>query len=100
ANATADLGGILFTNMCAPFGFPRPSSSENWSACGITQAAITRPADDFLAFCNTFGIHMGETDSDVTSGRTIGGTPALYMDGHAKFQPINIGGFLKFICDP
>jgi prepilin-type N-terminal cleavage/methylation domain-containing protein len=100
AGATADLGGILFTGLCAPYGCPIPSSSANWSACGINQAALTRPADDFLAFCNTFGIHMGEVDSDVTSGRKIGGTPTLYMDGHAKFQPINIGGFLKFICDP
>jgi prepilin-type N-terminal cleavage/methylation domain-containing protein len=97
---TADIGGILWQNQCAPFGFPTPASSANWSACGISAAAINRPADDFLIFCNTFGIHAGESDSAVTSGQRIGGTPTVYMDGHAKFQPITVGGFLKFICDP
>jgi len=24
----------------------------------------------------------------------------VYMDGHAKFQPITIGGFLNWICNP
>jgi len=98
--ATAELGGTLFLGQCASFGYPAPTSSRGWSACGINAAAVTRPADDFLAFCNTFGIHMGERDQEVTSGRRIGGTPTVFMDGHAKFQPINLGGFLKFICDP
>jgi prepilin-type N-terminal cleavage/methylation domain-containing protein len=102
ANRTADLGGLLFTNACAPYGFPTPNppSSANWSACGISAAALARPADDFMVFCNTFGAHAGETDSAVTSGQKVGGTPTVYMDGHAKFQPINVGGFYKFICDP
>jgi prepilin-type N-terminal cleavage/methylation domain-containing protein len=99
---TADLGGILFGGQCAAAGFPPPSptNSANWSACGINAAALNRPADDFLVFCNTFGVHQGEQDSAVTSGRSVGGTPTVYMDGHAKFQPINLGGFIKFICDP
>jgi prepilin-type N-terminal cleavage/methylation domain-containing protein len=100
ANRAADLAGFLFTGQCAPLGFPIPASSANWSACGISAAAINRPADDFLAFCNTFGIHYGSTDSQVTGGQAVGGTPVVYMDGHAKFQPIDRGGFVKFICDP
>lgn len=100
ANRTADLGGLLFTGQCAPVGYAPPASSAFWSACGISQAAISQPADDFLVFCNTFGTHQGEQDSAVTSGQKVGGTPTLYMDGHAKFTPIALGGFLKFICDP
>ena len=101
-NAAADLAQILFGNLCAPLGYPRPNppSSANWSACGISAAAVNRPADDFLAFCNSFGVHYGAKDADVTAGRAIGGTPTVYMDGHAKFQPIEMNGFLKFICDP
>jgi prepilin-type N-terminal cleavage/methylation domain-containing protein len=100
ANRTADLGGLLFTGGCTAVGFPPPTSSANWSACGISAAAINKPADDFLVFCNTFGAHHGETDARVTSGQAIGGTPTVFMDGHAKFTPINLGGFYKFICDP
>jgi prepilin-type N-terminal cleavage/methylation domain-containing protein len=102
AGRTADLGAVLFTGQCTSVGFPPPApvNSANWSACGISAAAVNRPADDFLAFCNSFGVHMGESDQAVTSGQRIGGTPTVYMDGHAKFQPINLGGFLKFICDP
>lgn len=100
ANRTADLGAILFTNQCAALGYPTPTSSAGWSACGIAMAAINTPADDYLIFCNTFGVHYGESDSNVTSGKAIGGTPTVYMDGHAKFRPIDVNGFLKFICDP
>ena len=43
---------------------------------------------------------MGVTNAQVQTGGAVGGTPTVYMDGHAKFQPINLGGFLKFICNP
>jgi prepilin-type N-terminal cleavage/methylation domain-containing protein len=92
----ADLAGFLAQGYCGvPF-----TTSVGWTACGASLASVNRPADDFLVFCNTFGIHAGETDSNVTSGKAIGGTPTVYMDGHAKFQPIDVGGFVKFICDP
>jgi prepilin-type N-terminal cleavage/methylation domain-containing protein len=100
AGKTADLGGVLFSGQCASVGFPPPTSTAGWSACGISMAAINRPADDFLVFCNTFGIHMGEQDNAVTSGQKVGGTPTMFMDGHAKFTPLPLGGFIKFICDP
>jgi prepilin-type N-terminal cleavage/methylation domain-containing protein len=92
----ADMVDILAAGYCkVPF-----TTSVGWTACGASMASTARPADHFLVFCNTFGAHAGETDSNVTSGKSVGGTPTVYMDGHAKFQPIDLGGFIKFICDP
>lgn len=97
---TADIGAVLF-GLVPPLNCtPRGTTAVGWTACGASQASCTAPADDFLIFCNSFGAHHGERDQDVTSGLKVGGTPTVYMDGHAKFQPIDIGGFIKFICDP
>jgi prepilin-type N-terminal cleavage/methylation domain-containing protein len=97
----AELAGIIF-GLIPGFSCPQgvQTSSRGWSACGASQASITKPAEDMLAFCNSWGAHYGARDSDVTAGRALGGTPVVYMDGHAKFQPIDIGGFMKFICNP
>jgi hypothetical protein len=97
----AELAAVIFglvPGVVCPQGVQ--TSSVGWSACGVSQASITKPAEDFLLFCNSWGAHYGATDADVTAGRATGGTPVAYMDGHAKFQPIDIGGFLRFICNP
>jgi hypothetical protein len=98
--AGADLAGIVAQGLCRTIPNQTTTNAVGYTACGAHQASLTQPADDFLVFCNTFGTHMGETDSAVTSGQKVGGTPVVYMDGHAKFQPIDLGGFLKFICNP
>jgi prepilin-type N-terminal cleavage/methylation domain-containing protein len=79
---------------------PTGTTSVGWTACGASMASVAAPADDFLVFCNSFGVHYGVKDSDVTSGKAIGGTPVAYMDGHASFKPINMGGFIQFMCNP
>ncbi|MFN4179731.1 MAG: type II secretion system protein [Armatimonadota bacterium] len=97
----AELAAVIFgliSGVVCPQGVQ--TSSVGWSACGASQASITKPAEDMLLFCNSWGAHYGATDADVTAGRATGGTPVVYMDGHAKFQPIDIGGFLRFICNP
>ncbi|MEZ8220161.1 prepilin-type N-terminal cleavage/methylation domain-containing protein [Candidatus Fervidibacteria bacterium JGI MDM2 JNZ-1-D12] len=97
----AELAAVIFglvSGVVCPQGVQ--TSSVGWSACGASQASITKPAEDMLLFCNSWGAHYGATDADVTAGRATGGTPVTYMDGHAKFQPIDIGGFLRFICNP
>lgn len=97
----AELAAVIFglvPGVVCPQGVQ--TSSSGWSACGASQASITKPAEDMLLFCNSWGAHYGATDADVTAGRATGGTPVTYMDGHAKFQPIDIGGFLRFICNP
>ncbi|MBM3457830.1 MAG: prepilin-type N-terminal cleavage/methylation domain-containing protein [Armatimonadetes bacterium] len=98
--AGADLVGFLQLGICRPIPNLVTNTSIGWTACGASLATLNQPTDDFLVFCNTFGIHHGETDSAVTSGQRVGGTPVVYMDGHAKFQPIDLGGFIKFICNP
>ncbi len=100
----AELAAVLFglapPLTCASLGVPNGGSAVNWTACGAQLASLSAPADDFIVFCNSFGVHYGESDNAVTSGQKIGGTPAVFFDGHAKFVPINIGGFLKFMCNP
>ncbi|MGQ9520823.1 MAG: prepilin-type N-terminal cleavage/methylation domain-containing protein [Candidatus Fervidibacter sp.] len=95
----AELAGVIFglAGYVCPQGVQ--TSSVGWSACGAHQATVVKPAEDFLIFCNSFGAHYGATDADVIAGRATGGTPVVYMDGHAKFQPIDAGGFLRFICN-
>jgi prepilin-type N-terminal cleavage/methylation domain-containing protein len=98
----AEFAAIIYALIGPQFTCPqgRQTTSVGWTACGASLASVTKPAEDFLAFCNSFGFHYGVRDQDVTAGRALGGTPVVYMDGHAKFQPIDIGGFLKFICNP
>ncbi len=97
--AGADLVTIVRSGYCRTLGM-NPTSMVGWTACGASMASIATPSSDYLAFCNSFGAHHGESDAAVTSGQKIGGTPVVYMDGHAKFAPIDLGGFVKFICDP
>lgn len=85
------------THVC-PQGFQ--SSSVGWTACGASLASVSRPAENWLIICYSWGAHYGSSNTDVVAGRAIGGTPAVFMDGHAKFQPISIGGFVNFICNP
>ena len=96
---TAELGGIYAT-ACAAYGHPFRGTTVGWTACGTSQASLVAPASDFLIFCNSFGAHQGESDGAVTSGQKTGGTPVVYADGHAKYHPLNVGDFYKFICDP
>jgi prepilin-type N-terminal cleavage/methylation domain-containing protein len=96
----AELAAIIF-GLIPPFVCPqgKATTSVGWTACGAAQASVTKPAEDYLIFCNTFGVHQGETDARVTGGLANGGTPTVYMDGHAKYQVIEINGFLRFICN-
>jgi prepilin-type N-terminal cleavage/methylation domain-containing protein len=96
----AELAAVIYGLAGALRCNPLATTSVGWTACGASQASCNAPADDFLIFCNSFGAHLGERDQDVVAGLKIGGTPVVYMDGHAKFQPINIGGFLQFMCNP
>lgn len=95
----AELAGVIF-GLIPPFVCPQgiQTTSVGWTACAASQASVARPAETNLAFCNSFGAHQGETDSNVINSGKIGGTPVVYTDGHAKFQPIERNGFLKFIC--
>jgi prepilin-type N-terminal cleavage/methylation domain-containing protein len=96
----AELAAVIY-GLAPPLNCAtRATTSVGWTACGASQASVVRPADHFLVFCNTWGAHQGERDSDVTAGRVPGGIPTMYMDGHAQYRPISIGGFLKLICDP
>ncbi|HIE50459.1 MAG TPA: prepilin-type N-terminal cleavage/methylation domain-containing protein [Armatimonadetes bacterium] len=94
-----DLAAILIAGYCQPFGYTA-ADIHRFTACGQPMSRFTQPASDFIIFCNSFGAHYGVSDSQVTSGRAVGGTPTVYADGHAKFHVLDVGGFLRFICDP
>ncbi len=98
-----DVFAALIFGLYAPtFVCPQgpQTSSVGWTACGAALASVAKPAEDWLIICYSWGAHYGASNPDVTSGRATGGTPVVYMDGHAKFQPIKIGGFVDFICNP
>ncbi|GBC94953.1 hypothetical protein HRbin16_00739 [bacterium HR16] len=96
------FAAVIFGLYPPPYRCPQgiQTSSVGWSACGTSLASVTKPAEDMLIVCNSWGMHYGAKNQDVVEGRAIGGTPTVYMDGHAKFQPITIGGFLNWICNP
>jgi prepilin-type N-terminal cleavage/methylation domain-containing protein len=96
----AELAGVAFGLSPPLVCANRATTSVGWTACGASIASVSRPAEDFLAFCNTWGAHQGVPDSEVTAGRQIGGLPTVYMDGHVSFRPLAIGAFLPVICDP
>jgi len=92
---TSPLGEALWGGLCGP---PPPTSAA-WSACGISAAALTNPADDVLIYCRSWGIHTGVADRDVLYGGLIGGTPVLFLDGHAKYRPMDSGAFTRTLCN-
>jgi len=96
------FAAIIFGLYAPVFVCPQgiQTSSAKWSACGLPLASVTKPAEDWLIICYSWGAHQGVSNTAVTSGQQIGGTPTVYMDGHAKFQPLRIGGFVEFICNP
>lgn len=61
---------------------------------GQSQAAVTRPTDWVIAFCDSYGAHAGVSDNAVTpnlppylTGQGLqGATLAVMSDGHAKFK--------------
>jgi prepilin-type N-terminal cleavage/methylation domain-containing protein len=65
---------------------------EKCCVCGRPLAAFQDPAGKIMAFCNSYGIHMGHSDSDVVpkdwggNGREEqGASVGVYVDGHARF---------------
>lgn len=94
----AIIFGLYAPTFVCPQGIQ--TSSVGWTACGASLASVTKPAEDMLIICYSYGAHYGASNAAVTSGRAIGGTPTVFMDGHAKFQPIDVGGFVNFICNP
>jgi prepilin-type N-terminal cleavage/methylation domain-containing protein len=65
---------------------------EKCCVCGRPLAAFQDPAGKIMAFCNSYGIHMGVSDNDVLpkgwggNGREVqGASVGVYVDGHARF---------------
>jgi prepilin-type N-terminal cleavage/methylation domain-containing protein len=65
---------------------------KQFFVAGQSMAGINYPARTGIAFCNSYGAHMGVKDEDVTpacvggNGQEVNGaTESVFADGHAKF---------------
>ena len=79
----------------------------NHFVAGQSIAAVGRPADAVLAFCNSYGAHVGERDEAVipasfggTGANATGATLAVFSDGHAKYKAGKFVDLVKMALEP
>ncbi|NUQ69611.1 MAG: DUF1559 domain-containing protein [Chthonomonadales bacterium] len=83
----------------------KTNNPQAYYIAGQAQAACNTPAESIIAFCNSYGAHMGVTDSQVVSppyglGTSSGATLAVMVDGHAKYKSGHFIELVKLIMHP
>jgi len=88
----------------APYNTGNP---QNYMIAGQSLASVGKPADQVVAFCNSYGAHQGVTDADVVPAvfggngkEVIGATLAVYADGHARFKQDKFLGLIRLVMNP
>src|SRR5579871_1533522 len=85
----------LFVRLLGPMMGPPydTGNPQSYYIAGQPLAAIGAPSSSIVAFCNSYGAHVGLTDADVVpavlggDGKQMNGaTLAVYSDGHAKYK--------------
>ena len=99
----------LFVRLLGPLlGAPYNSGNpQDYYIAGQSEAAINRPTESVIAFCNSYGAHAGVTDSAVvprafggTGQELNGATLAVHADGHAKFKQAKFLDLVRFVMAP
>ena len=79
----------------------------NHFLAGQSLAAVTKPVDAVLAFCNSYGAHMAVRDEAVipasfggTGENATGATLAVFADGHAKYKTGKFQDLVKIVLEP
>jgi prepilin-type N-terminal cleavage/methylation domain-containing protein len=99
----------LFVRFVGPILGPpyNTGNPQDYYIAGQALAAVGQPADSLIAFCNSYGAHLGVTDSDVVpavfggNGRNLNGaTLAVMVDGHAKFKQGTFFDLVRFAMAP
>lgn len=87
----------------APYNTGNP---QNYMIAGQSLAAVSRPADQVVTFCNSYGAHQAVTDADVVPAvfggngkEMIGATLAVYADGHARFKQDKFLGLVRLVMN-
>ena len=80
---------------------------QDYYIAGQPLAAIGKPSDSVVAFCNSYGAHYSLQDSDVVpkifggNGREENGaTLAVFADGHARFKTGKFWDLVRTVMAP
>jgi prepilin-type N-terminal cleavage/methylation domain-containing protein len=99
----------LFCRVLGPiFGAPyNTNNPQDFFIAGQSLAAVGKPSDALLAFCDSYGAHVGLKDSQVVPAafggdgtEQTGGTSAVFSDGHAKFKQGKFWDLVKLVFNP
>jgi prepilin-type N-terminal cleavage/methylation domain-containing protein len=99
----------LFVRLLGPLlGSPyNTGNPQDYYIAGQSSAAIGRPTESIIAFCNSYGAHAGVTDAAVvprafggTGQELPGATLAVHADGHAKFKQAKFLELVRFVMAP
>jgi prepilin-type N-terminal cleavage/methylation domain-containing protein len=93
---------FLGPGLGAPYNDNNP---QNHYIAGQALAAVGKPSDSVIAFCNSYGAHMAVSDNDVLppalGGKGLNGaTLAVFVDGHAKFKQGTFFDLVRFVMQP
>jgi prepilin-type N-terminal cleavage/methylation domain-containing protein len=99
----------LFLRVVGPsLGPPyNDNNPQNHFIAGQSLAAIGRPADVVMMFCNSYGAHAAVRDAQVipsafggTGENLNGATLAVFADGHAKFKNGKFLDLVRLVLEP
>jgi len=99
----------LFLRVVGPIlGAPyNTNNPQDFFIAGQSLAAVGAPSDAVAAFCDSYGAHAGVTDASVVpkvfggnGQELIGGTTAVFSDGHAKYKQGKFWDLLKLVLHP
>lgn len=98
-----------FVRLAGPvLGLPSPYNTGNpqdYYIAGQPLAACGSPSTSILAFCDSYGAHMGITDTQVLPAELggqglTGATIAVFADGHAKYKSGQFIDLVKMVLSP
>jgi prepilin-type N-terminal cleavage/methylation domain-containing protein len=95
---------IIGPILGAPYNTNNP---QQFFIAGQSLAAVGDPSDAVAAFCDSYGAHEGVTDASVVPAifggngqEQIGGTTAVFSDGHAKYKSGKFWDLLRLVLHP
>jgi prepilin-type N-terminal cleavage/methylation domain-containing protein len=83
----------------------KTNNPQNYYISGQPIAVCNTPAESIIAFCNSYGAHMGLRDEMVVpppfgAGNETGATLAVMVDGHAKYKTGKFVDLVKMVMHP
>lgn len=95
---------LVGPSLGAPYNDQNP---QNHFIAGQSIAAVARPADVVMIFCNSYGAHAAVKDAAVipasfggTGENANGATLAVFADGHAKYKNGKFLDLVRLVLEP